>query len=56
LRGKWEHADALVNYAGMGGLIGRVWENHWREWQAGTEAAWGIVETIYRESRRDHHE
>jgi 3-oxoacyl-[acyl-carrier protein] reductase len=33
LREKWGHLDALVNNAGVGGPIGRVWENDWREWQ-----------------------
>ena len=33
LRAKWDHLDALVNNAGIGGPIGRAWENDWQEWQ-----------------------
>lgn len=33
LQGKWGRLDALVNNAAVGGPIGRVWENGWREWR-----------------------
>ena len=32
LRGKWRQLHALVNNAGIGGPIGKAWNNDWDEW------------------------